>query len=314
MHSTTQPTSGRKPADPNPSTLVEDHRVKSVGRPRRSALSSVIYFLQRNHLALVGLLIILFWVMVTISAPLIAPYAPLAQDIVNRLQEPTLAHPFGTDQLGRDVLSRVMYGGRISIPAAVAVVVLAGTVGTIVGALAGFIGGTTEEIFMRVTDVFMAFPTIILAMAVAAALGPSVSNAVIAITVVWWPNYARIVRGLVLSVKENEYVSASRAVGAKESYVLRKVVLPNSTAPVLVLATLDLGAALLVFAGLSFLGLGAEPSTPEWGRMVSDGIAFFDQWWMSAFPGLAIFTIVMAFNFVGDGLRDALDPRLRRQI
>jgi len=194
------------------------------------------------------------------------------------------------------------------------VVIVAGIVGTLVGSIAGFVGGTIEEIFMRTTDVFMAFPTIILAMAIAAALGPSIGNAVIALSIVWWPNYARVVRGLVLSIKENEYVTASRAIGATEPRVLRRVVLPNAIAPVLVLATLDLGNAILVFAGLSFLGLGPEPSTPEWGRMVADGLAFFDQWWISAFPGLAIFTIVMAFNFVGDGLRDALDPRLRRQI
>lgn len=207
-----------------------------------------------------------------------------------------------------------MYGGRISLPAALAVVVFAGLVGTVVGAIAGFLGGMVEEIFMRLTDIFMAFPTIILAMAVAAALGPNVSNAIIAMVVVWWPNYARIVRSLVLSVKENEYVQASRALGATEMRVLWRVVLPNSFAPVLVMGTLDLGNAILVFAGLSFLGLGAEPSKPEWGRMISDGIKFFDQWWISAFPGLAIFLIVMAFNFLGDGLRDALDPRLRRQL
>lgn len=283
-------------------------------RPQRSGWSTALYFLKRNHLATVGVIIILFWVIVTVAAPLLAPYDPLKQNIVDRLQAPSLTYLFGTDQLGRDVLSRVMYGGRISIPAAVVVVILAGLVGTLVGAIAGFLGGATEETFMRITDVFMAFPTIILAMAIAAALGPNISNAIIALAIVWWPNYARIVRSLVLSVKENEYVTASRAIGSTENRVLWRVVLPNSIAPVMVMSTLDLGNAILLFAGLSFLGLGAEPSTPEWGRMVSDGIAFFDQWWMSAFPGLAIFTIVMAFNFVGDGLRDALDPRLRRQI
>lgn len=275
---------------------------------------TVVRFLKQNHLATAGLIIIIGWVTVTISAPVLAPYSPLKQTIVDRLQPPGSTYWLGTDQLGRDVLSRVMYGGRISIPAAAVVVLLAGVVGTVVGAVSGFVGGAAEEALMRITDVFMAFPTIILAMAIAAALGPNISNAVIAISIVWWPNYARVVRSLVISVKENEYVSASRAVGATEMRVLWRVVVPNSIAPVLVLGTLDLGNAILVFSGLSFLGLGAEPSTPEWGRMVSDGIAFFDQWWMSAFPGLAIFTIVMAFNFVGDGLRDALDPRLRKQI
>jgi peptide/nickel transport system permease protein len=271
----------------------------------------VFHFLKRNHLALLGLLIVGFWLLITLAAPLLAPYEPLKQTIVDRLQPPNSTYWFGTDQLGRDVLSRVMYGGRISFPAALMVIILAGLVGTLVGSAAGFWGGFIEELFMRLTDVFMAFPTIILAMAIAAALGPNISNAIIAMVVVWWPNYARVVRSLVLSVKENEYVLASRAVGAKEARVLSRAVLPNSIAPVLVMGTLDLGNAILVFAGLSFLGLGAEPSTPEWGRMISDGIAFFDQWWMSAFPGLAIFTIVMAFNFVGDGLRDALDPRLK---
>lgn len=283
-------------------------------RSRRSGLRAAVYFLRRNHLALVGLLLVLFWIVITLAAPLVAPYDPYKQAIPERLQPPSAAHWGGTDQLGRDVLSRVIYGGRISLPAALAVVVAAGIVGTVVGALAGFLGGVWDEVLMRITDIFMAFPGIILSMAVAAALGPNISNAVVAIVVVLWPNYARIVRGLVLTVKENEYVLAGRAVGVTERRLLWRTILPNCLAPGLVMATLDLGNAVLAFSGLSFLGLGPEPSTPEWGRMVSDGIAFFDQWWISACPGLAIFTVVMAFNFVGDGLRDALDPRLRRQL
>jgi peptide/nickel transport system permease protein len=283
-------------------------------RPQPGSWGRTIHFFKQNYLATIGLIIILIWITISIGAPWLAPVEPLKQAIVDRLQPPSGSYFFGTDQLGRDVLSRVMFGGRISMPAALLVVLLAGAIGTVVGAIAGFIGGAVEETFMRVTDVFMAFPTIILAMAVAAALGPNVGNAIVAMVVVWWPNYARVVRSLVLSVKENEYVTASRSIGAGEMRLLWRVVVPNSIAPVLVLGTLDLGNAILVFAGLSFLGLGAEPSTPEWGRMIADGLAFFDQWWISAFPGLAIFTIVMAFNFVGDGLRDALDPRLRRQI
>lgn len=307
MQSTTTPSSTGY-------TAVVNLAAANSMRPQRSRLSTVIYFLKRNHLALVGLLVVLFILLITVTAPLLAPFDPLKQMIPDRLQPPSPNHLFGTDQLGRDILSRVMYGGRISLPAALAVVVFAGLVGTVVGASAGFLGGMVEEIFMRLTDIFMAFPTIILAMAIAAALGPNVSNAIIATVVVWWPNYARIVRSLVLSVKENEYVQASRALGATEMRVLWRVVLPNSFPPVLVMATLDLGNAILVLAGLSFLGLGAKPEQPEWGRMIADGIKNFDQWWISAFPGLAIFLIVMAFNFVGDGLRDALDPRLRRQI
>jgi len=167
---------------------------------------------------------------------------------------------------------------------------------------------------MRTTEVFMAFPTIILAMAIAAALGPSIMNAIIAMVLVWWPNYARIVRGLVVSVRENDYVEAAQAIGASRTYILVRTILPNCLAPAVIMATLDIGNAVLLFAGLSFLGLGPEPSTPEWGRMVADGIDNFDQWWLSAFPGLAIFTAVMAFNFIGDGLRDLTDPRTRKSL
>jgi peptide/nickel transport system permease protein len=283
-------------------------------RRHRGRVESAIFFLRRNPPVVTGLALALLWIFITITAPTLAPYDPLSQDIVNRLQGPSPEHLFGTDQLGRDVLSRVMYGGRISLPAALVVVVLAGIVGTTIGSLAGFEGGVWEELLMRVTDIFFAFPTIILAMAIAAALGPSIASAVAAMAIVWWPNYARIVRGLVLSVKENEYVEASRAIGAKRSRMLWRVVLPNCIAPVLVMATLDIGNAILVFAGLSFLGLGPEPATPEWGRMVSDGMDYFDQWWIAAFPGLAILTVVMAYNFIGDGLRDALDPRLRKAL
>lgn len=267
---------------------------------------------RRNPLMIVGISICVFWVVVSLTATVIAPYGPLEQNMVNRLQAPYSTHLFGTDQLGRDVLTRVMYGGRISLPAGLLVIVTATVIGTAVGAVAGYAGGFWDELLMRVTEVFMAFPTIILAMAIAAALGPSVLNAVTAMILVWWPNYARIVRSLVVSVKSNEYVDAARAVGAGNWHILVRTILPNCLAPAIVMATLDIGNAILLFAGLSFLGLGAEPSTPEWGRMVADGISNFDQWWLSTFPGLAIFTVVMAFNFIGDGLRDLADPRTRK--
>ena len=193
-------------------------------------------------------------------------------------------------------------------------VLSAGAIGTALGAISGFAGGWLDELLMRITEVFMAFPTIILAMAIASALGPSLVNAILAMVVVWWPSYARVVRGLVLSVKANDYVQAARALGVPEGRILWRTVLPNCLAPAVVVATIDLGNAVLVFAGLSFLGLGPDPATPEWGRMIADGIEFFDQWWMSAFPGLAIFTLVMGFNFIGDSIRDALDPRLRNSV
>ena len=283
-------------------------------RKEPGRLATATRFLRRNPLVLIGLLIFLAWVVISLFAAQIAPYDPMQQAIVDRLQPPSAAHWFGTDQLGRDVFSRVLYGGRLSLPAGVLVIVAAGVIGTLLGALTGFIGGWFDELTMRVTEMFMAFPTIILAMAIAAALGPSLANAVIAMMVVWWPNYARAVRSLVIGVKSQEYVEAARAVGVPSQRVLWRTVVPNCLAPAIVLATIDLGNAILVFAGLSFLGLGPEPSTAEWGRMVADGIQYFDQWWIAAFSGLAIFTAVIAFNFIGDGIRDALDPKLRKSL
>ncbi|MCS7221324.1 MAG: ABC transporter permease [Anaerolineae bacterium] len=276
--------------------------------------TTVYRFLRANPLALIGLIVFVVWAILSAVAPQIAPYGPLEQNVANRLQPPSRAHLFGTDQLGRDVLTRVLFGGRLSLPAGVMVVIIACFIGTLIGSLAGFIGGWFDELVMRLTEVFMAFPTIILAMAIAAALGPSLVNAILAMIVVWWPNYARVVRSLVLMVKSQDYVEAARATGVPEGRILLRTVLPNCLGPAIVLATIDLGNAILVFAGLSFLGLGPEPSSPEWGRMIADGVQHFDQWWMAAFPGLAIFTVVMGFNFIGDGIRDALDPRLRKSV
>ncbi len=193
-------------------------------------------------------------------------------------------------------------------------VVVALGVGGLIGAVAGFGPGWLDGLLMRLTEIVMAFPIIILAMTIAAALGPGLDHAVVALVAVSWPRYARVIRGLVMSVKENEYVQASRAMGGTEAHILARVVLPNCLAPAVVMATLDLGNAILTFAGLSFLGLGSPPPAPEWGAMVAAGTQSFDQWWVSAFPGAAILTLVMAFNFIGDGVRDALDPRLRRNL
>lgn len=259
-----------------------------------------------------GIVICLIWFAISIAPQLVAPYSPLKQVISSRLQSPSPSHLFGTDQLGRDVLSRVLYGGRISLPAGLIVVLIATFVGTIVGGIAGYVGGAWDEILMRVTEVFMAFPIIILAMAIAAALGPSTRNAIISMVAVWWPNYARMIRSLVLSVKENEYVESARAIGATRVYILVRNILPNCVAPAIVMATLDIGNAILIFASMSFLGLGPEPSAAEWGRMVADGTSYFDQWWISTFPGIAIFTVVLSFNLIGDGIRDLIDPRMRK--
>jgi peptide/nickel transport system permease protein len=275
-------------------------------------LTSNLRLLRRNPLVLIGLLVVVVWIVISLLAPIIAPADPLKQNVSGRLQAPNSTYPFGSDELGRDMFSRVLYGGRITIPAGIMVIVIGSVIGTIVGAIAGYVGGLWDELLMRVTELFMAFPTIILALAITAALGPDMRNAIIALVIVWWPSYARLIRGLVLEVKSKEYVEGARSVGATGPYILFRTVLPNCVSPAIVLATLDIGNAILTFAGLSFLGLGPDPSSPEWGRMVSIGIDFFDQWWMWLYPGMAIAILVMAFNFIGDGLRDLLDPRLRK--
>ncbi len=277
--------------------------------PSRGQLAR--YHLRRNPLVLIGLVIAALWILIAAFAPAIAPFEPLQQDLANRLQAPNALFFMGSDELGRDIFSRVLWGSRITIPAGLAVIIIGSSLGVIIGAVAGYAGGLVDELLMRLTELFMAFPFIILAMAVTAALGPDIRNAVFALSAVWWPRYARILRGLVLEVKAQEYVEAAHSAGASGRYVLFRTILPNCVAPALILATLDIGTAIISFAALSFIGLGPEPSSPEWGRMVSIGIDFFDQWWMWLFPGLAIASLVMAFNFIGDGLRDILDPRLR---
>ncbi len=261
----------------------------------------------RRPLALVGTAIALTWLVVALFAPLIAPADPLAQ-VFTPLEAPSLDHPFGTDELGRDVLSRVVYGARVSIPLALLLVVLAASIGGVLGAVAGYFRGLADGLVMRVTDLVFAFPAIILAMVVTAVLGRGLQNAVFAIVVVAWPSYARVVRGLVLSIGDSEYVQSSRLLGVSSRRALFRDVLPNVAGPVLVLATLDLGTAILLLSGLSFLGLGAQPPEAEWGSMVATGTQFFESWWMGTFPGLAIFTAVVAFNFLGDSLRDFFDP------
>ena len=261
----------------------------------------------RQPLTLVGGGIALTWLAVAIFAPLIAPHDPLGQTSA-AFQAPSLHHLFGTDELGRDVLSRVIYGSRVSIPLALLLVALAVTIGGAVGAVAGYFRGIADGIVMRTADLVFAFPAIILAMVVTAVLGRGLQNAVLAIVVVSWPSYARVVRGLVLSIGESEYVQSSRLLGASARRSLFRDVLPNIAGPVLVLATLDLGTAILLLSGLSFLGLGAQPPQAEWGSMVATGTQYFQYWWMGTFPGLAIFTAVVAFNFLGDSLRDLFDP------
>jgi peptide/nickel transport system permease protein len=267
----------------------------------------------RQPLAVVGAVIAVAWIVIAIFAPLIAPHDPLAQNFPPS-QSPSLHYFFGTDELGRDVFSRVIYGSRVSLPIALALVAIAMTIGSILGAIAGYFRGLADGVLMRTADLVFAFPAIILAMVVAAVLGRGLFNAALAIVVVAWPSYARVVRSLVLSIGDSEYVQSARLLGATSRRTLVRDVLPNVAGPVFVLATLDLATAILLLSGLSFLGLGAQPPTAEWGSMVAEGTQYFQWWWIGTFPGLAIFTVVLAFNFLGDSLRDVFDPRtVRRQ-
>ncbi|WML42794.1 ABC transporter permease [Neobacillus sp. PS3-40] len=268
---------------------------------------------QKGFLFKLGLIICTLWILVAIFAPLIATNSTTAQDLSIRYQSPSFSHFFGTDELGRDVFSRVMYGSRISLTAGIITVISAFAFGILFGGIAGYKGGLVDEAMMRFSELIMAFPPLILAMVIAAALGPSILNSVLAMAIIWWPNYARLMRSMVISLKESEYVTASRVMGASHIRVLFFEILPNSFGPLLVMATLDLGNAILMFSGLSFLGLGTQPPTPEWGSMVSSGAKVIQNWWVSTFPGLAIFSISVGANFVGDGLRDYLDPKLKKE-
>lgn len=268
--------------------------------------------LRRSHAALFGLLIVLGWVAAAVFAPALAPHSPLEQRLDERLASPSARHLFGTDELGRDVLSRVLYGARLSIPAAFLVVVVTALLGGALGMVSGYAGGLTDEVIMRVCDAMLAFPSLILAMAITTALGPGLRNALLAIVLVLWPEYARIIRAQVLSIRGMEYITAARAVGVRDARILWRHVSPNTFPLAVVKASLDIGNVMIIAAALSFVGLGAVPPAPEWGAMVAAGRQKFFEWWIGMFPGLAIFTAVMGFNFLGDGLRDALDARLRR--
>jgi peptide/nickel transport system permease protein len=261
---------------------------------------------------LVGALIVGTWLLIAVAAPLLAPQSPVDLDVMNRLQPPTREHPFGTDEAGRDIFSRILFGARITIPTALGVIAIATLVGGAVGAVAGYAGGRLDEALMRVVDVVLAFPSILLAMAITAALGLGLRHAMLAMILVWWPEFSRLVRGQVLAVQGNDYVAAAQALGARDPRVLLGHILPNAFPPVVVKATLDIGNAIILTAALSFIGLGAVPPDPEWGAMIAAGRTKFEYWWVATFPGLAILSVVLGFNFLGDGLQDRLNPRLRQ--
>jgi peptide/nickel transport system permease protein len=266
-----------------------------------------------NPLNIAALALIALFAACAILAPVLAPYDPLLQDLGSRLRPPSSEHWLGTDSLGRDIASRILYGARISLIIGVVVVTVAGVVGTAIGLVAGYAGGLVDDALMRLTEVFLAFPALILAMAIAGALGPSLTNAIIAIAAVTWAVYARLVRGQILSLRRREFVEAARAMGASRTRIVVRHLLPNALAPLMIQASFDLGSSIIAAAGLSFIGFGAQPPTPEWGVMISEGRNYIStQPWLSLFPGLAILLAVGSFNLLGDGLRDAFDPRLSR--
>jgi peptide/nickel transport system permease protein len=302
------------PAESASTTLLDDWRVRHASTISETRHNVRVFW--RDKLAIVGVAWILFMVVVAVGAPWIAPYPEEGRgqsNLSQRFEPPSSAHPFGTDNLGRDVLSRVIFGARIPlmISALVAAAVL--IIGPLLGGLAGYYGGLLDETIMRITDIFLAFPALILAMAFVAILGPSLQNLALAIIITWWPWYTRLVRGQAISLRQRPYVEAAKTMGVTNRTIVLRHILPNAFGPVIVAITLDLGTVILEVAGLSFLGLGVRPPTPEWGLMVSEGVEYvLEQWWISIFPGIAIFLLVLAFNVVGDGLRDVLDPRMKR--
>ncbi len=261
----------------------------------------------------VGLIVVLMTVVVGIAAPVIDPYDPkVDSNLAESRRAPSLQHPFGTDRLGRDMLRRIVHGTRISLTVGFLVVFAAGTTGTLLGLAAGYFRGLTDSIIMRLIDVLLAFPAILLAIAIVAVRGPGLANTMIAVSVVGIPGYARVVRSMVLSIRERDYVEAARMVGVTNLRIMFRHILPNSLSPIIVQATLGVGGAILFAAALGFLGLGAQPPSPEWGAMIGDGIPFLRQSpHMVFFPGMAIMLTVLGFNLLGDGLRDALDPQMQ---
>jgi peptide/nickel transport system permease protein len=283
--------------------------------PEESFLEETLRLFLRNRLASIGAVIILLLIFFALVGPKLTPHDPVSLDMGARLEPPSLHHPFGTDDFGRDVLSRVLSGASISLKVGVIAVSISMIIGTLLGAISGYYGGWIDEVIMRLMDVLFAFPAILLAIAILAALGPGISNAMIAIGIVYTPIFARITRGSVLTVREEVYIEAARSIGSRDSRILFRHILPNVIAPVIVETTLSLAFAILAEAALSFLGLGTQPPDPSWGRMLSESRGYIqDAPWLGVFPGLAIMFTVMGFNFLGDGLRDALDPRMKQVL
>jgi peptide/nickel transport system permease protein len=285
---------------------------KQDTRTFRHALSVIV----RDPLSLASTIVIILFILIAIFARQVAPY-PLEgagkTNVPNSMLAPSPQHLFGTDKLGRDILSRVIVGAQPALVVPIGVVLIAILIGAPLGALAGYKGGWVDELIMRVTDLFLAFPSLLLAMAIASALGRGLEKAAFALVISWWPWYTRLVRGVTLSLKERYFVEAAQAVGVRESVIILRHILPNTISPILVQATVDLGTVILAMGGLAFLGLGTQPPSPDWGLMVSEGRTYIlTQPWIATFPGIAIFVVVLAFNLLGDTLRDIFDPRQYR--
>jgi peptide/nickel transport system permease protein len=288
--------------------------------PARAQREWILLFsrLVRRRTALFGFLVVMVVVVAAVFAPLVSPFDPLAQDIGQRLREPGWqdaqgrVHLLGTDHLGRDILARIIYGARIALMVGLAAVLISGILGMAIGLTSGYFGGKVDDAFMRLADVQLAFPFILLAIAVIGVLGPSLRNIIVVIGVSSWVVYARVVRGEVLSVREREFVQAAIALGSRDGRIIVRHVLPNAFTPWLVVATLDMARVIVIESALSFLGLGVQPPTPTWGGMLADGRVYLSTaWWLATFPGLAILLTVLGINLFGDGLRDTLDPRLK---
>jgi len=290
-----------------------DESVRDELAPPRGGMQRALAVLGRDRLAVLGLAFVALLVIVALFAPQLAPYPDMGMgrsSVTTRALPPSPGFVLGTDRLGRDVLSRIIYGARPALIAPLIVVLLAVGIGAPLGAVAGLMGGWVDEVIMRVCDLFLAFPSLLLAMAIVALAGPSLSNAVVALAVSWWPWYTRLVRGVAVSLRQQAFVEAARGLGAGTGRVMLRHILPNSITPILVQASLDVGTVILATTGLAFIGLGSQPPAADWGLMIEDGRALLrTAWWTSTFPGLAIFLAVLSFNLVGDALRDLFDPK-----
>ncbi|MEQ1831023.1 MAG: nickel transporter permease [Pirellula sp.] len=311
-----------RPGTLNPGTSSDEYSTESspLGGlvPRRASSQlkrNLKRFLIGNRLNLAGVIIVVIFTFLSIFGEFVSPHDPYKQDIINsKFLPPSLEHFLGTDELGRDIFSRILTGTRVSLQVAVVVLTFAVLFGTLIGAISGFFGGIVDEILMRITDMFLAFPALMLAIAISASLGKSLTNTMIALATVFWPWYARLVRAQVLSIREREFIEAGRSIGLKSSRLLFRHILPNAASVVIIQVTLDIGFAILSTSSLSFIGLGAQPPSPEWGTMLSTARnSFREAWWYMTFPGVALTLTVFAFNVLGDGLQDALDPRSSRR-